>query len=91
MGQWGFLSRYSDVPGSESGQGFRMEIVRFLFFLLGLVFSKPISSYVRTYHPDSYHIAQELQKYNIPDYRPRQEQYVVQLHILPRDPDLMKP
>ena len=26
--------------------------------------------------PDSYHIAQELQKYNIPDYRPRQEQYV---------------
>lgn len=26
--------------------------------------------------PASYHIAQELQKYNIPDYRPRQEQYV---------------
>ena len=26
--------------------------------------------------PLSYHIAQELQKYNIPDYRPRQEQYV---------------
>jgi len=24
----------------------------------------------------SYHIAQELQKYNIPDYRPRQEQCV---------------
>ena len=33
-------------------------------------------SYRRTYHPASYHIAQELQKYNIPDYRPRQEQYV---------------
>ncbi|KAJ6602154.1 calcium transporting ATPase [Mycena sp. CBHHK59/15] len=29
----------------------------------------------RTYMPSSYHIAQELQKYNIPDYRPRQEQF----------------
>lgn len=31
--------------------------------------------YRRTYHPRPYHIAQELQKYNIPDYRPRQEQF----------------
>ncbi|EGO00863.1 hypothetical protein SERLA73DRAFT_167084 [Serpula lacrymans var. lacrymans S7.3] len=31
--------------------------------------------YKRTYLPASYHIAQELQKYNIPDYRPRQEQF----------------
>ncbi|KAF8512600.1 Ca-transporting ATPase [Hysterangium stoloniferum] len=31
--------------------------------------------YRRTYNPTSYHIAQELQKYNIPDYRPRQEQF----------------
>ncbi|KAF9073498.1 calcium transporting ATPase [Rhodocollybia butyracea] len=31
--------------------------------------------YRRTYIPSSYHIAQELQKYNIPDYRPRQEQF----------------
>ncbi|KAJ3733837.1 calcium transporting ATPase [Lentinula guzmanii] len=31
--------------------------------------------YKRTYMPSSYHIAQELQKYNIPDYRPRQEQF----------------
>ncbi|KAF5345280.1 hypothetical protein D9758_008433 [Tetrapyrgos nigripes] len=31
--------------------------------------------YKRTYNPESYHIAQELQKYNIPDYRPRQEQF----------------
>jgi len=36
----------------------------------------PHPSYRRTYRPSSYHIAQELQKYNIPDYRPRQEQYV---------------
>ena len=34
-------------------------------------------SYKRTYMPASYHIAQEIQKYNIPDYRPRQEQYVL--------------
>lgn len=32
-------------------------------------------SYRRTYQPLPYHIAQELQKYNIPDYRPRQEQF----------------
>ncbi|KIM45195.1 hypothetical protein M413DRAFT_441876 [Hebeloma cylindrosporum] len=31
--------------------------------------------YRRTYLPSSYHIVQELQKYNIPDYRPRQEQF----------------
>jgi hypothetical protein len=34
-------------------------------------------SYRRTYMPASYHIAQEIQKYNIPDYRPRQTQYVI--------------
>ena len=33
------------------------------------------TSYRRTYKPETYHIAQEIQKYNIPDYRPRQEQY----------------
>jgi phospholipid-transporting ATPase len=27
----------------------------------------------RNYYPKSYHIAQEIQKFNIPDYRPRQE------------------
>lgn len=31
--------------------------------------------------PASYHIAQELQKYNIPDYRPRQEQCVLRFFI----------
>jgi len=31
--------------------------------------------YRRTYLPASYHIAQEVQKYNIPDYRPRQTQF----------------
>lgn len=41
-----------------------------------------VFSYRRTYMPASYHIAQELQKYNIPDYRPRQEQYVYWSPIL---------
>ena len=31
--------------------------------------------YRRTYDPRSYHVAQEVQKYNIPDYRPRQAQF----------------
>ena len=47
-------------------------------------------SYRRTYLPSSYHIVQELQKYNIPDYRPRQEQYVlgyvVLLLLMPCEP-----
>jgi len=44
----------------------------FIYFFSCLI----LYSYRRTYRPLSYHIAQELQKYNIPDYRPRQEQYV---------------
>src|ERR1700734_1006089 len=51
-----------------------MEIVRVFSFISNLA-----CSYRRTYRPAPYHIAQELQKYNIPDYRPRQEQYVPSL------------
>ena len=32
--------------------------------------------------PASYHIAQEIQKYNIPDYRPRQTQYVICILVM---------
>ena len=39
-------------------------------------FLTPLFSYRRTYRPMPYHISQELQEENIPDYRPRQEQYV---------------
>jgi phospholipid-transporting ATPase len=46
------------------------------FITIWLLIYSRICSYRRTYIPASYHIAQELQKYNIPDYRPRQEQYV---------------
>ncbi|AFR92516.2 phospholipid-transporting ATPase [Cryptococcus neoformans C23] len=31
--------------------------------------------YRRTYHPASYHIVQEIQKFSLSDYRPRQEQF----------------
>jgi len=48
-------------------------------------------SYRRTYMPASYHIAQELQKYNIPDYRPRQEQYVYLEPILTMHAHVMIP
>lgn len=33
-----------------------------------------LSSYTRTYRPAPYHIVQEIQKFNLSDYRPRQEQ-----------------
>ncbi|WVR06936.1 hypothetical protein IAU60_003972 [Kwoniella sp. DSM 27419] len=31
--------------------------------------------YSRTYYPSSYHVVQEIQKFNLSDYRPRQEQF----------------
>jgi phospholipid-transporting ATPase len=34
----------------------------------------------RSYLPENYHIVQEIQKYNIPDYRPRQEHFRKQVH-----------
>ncbi|KAI8825014.1 uncharacterized protein EV422DRAFT_492579 [Fimicolochytrium jonesii] len=34
----------------------------------------------RTYRPNSYHIIQEVQKYNIPDYRPRMEWFRKAMH-----------
>lgn len=33
-------------------------------------------SYTRTTNPQSYHIVQEIQKFNLSDYRPREEQFV---------------
>ncbi|GAA6019012.1 hypothetical protein JCM10207_006287 [Rhodosporidiobolus poonsookiae] len=32
-------------------------------------------SYKRIFRPEPYHIVQEIQKYNLPDYRPRMEQF----------------
>lgn len=31
--------------------------------------------YKRLFMPEPYHIVQEIQKYNLPDYRPRMEQF----------------
>ena len=55
---------------------FGLEIVGTTVPIMNLHLTSFCSSYRRTYRPLPYHIAQELQKYNIPDYRPRQEQYV---------------
>eukprot|EP00842_Homolaphlyctis_polyrhiza_P002796 jgi/Hompol1/3517/HPOL_006581-RA len=38
------------------------------------------NSYQRTYSPRTYHIIQEIQKYNIPDYRPRMERFRKAVH-----------
>jgi phospholipid-transporting ATPase len=38
------------------------------------------SSYKRTFTPKPYHIVQEIQKFNIPDYRPRQEWFRKAVH-----------
>ena len=67
---------FHDPPGSHllPFERLCMEIVCTL--TIRSLLTKVLSSYRRTYKPLSYHIAQELQKYNIPDYRPRQEQYV---------------
>lgn len=53
-----------------------MEIVSGQLWSHDLWLINILRSYRRTYMPETYHIAQEIQKYNIPDYRPRQEQYV---------------
>src|SRR6266550_5448314 len=78
---------FHDPPGSYllPFERFRMEIVCIL--TIRSLLTKALSSYRRTYKPLSYHIAQDLQKYNIPDYRPRQEQYVATICCLIIDTD----
>ena len=76
MGELGVLLLPFAHPDNMPGARLRMEIVSGFKTVLEYPELTVISSYRRTYKPASYHIAQELQKYNIPDYRPRQEQYV---------------
>jgi phospholipid-transporting ATPase len=38
------------------------------------------NSYKRTYDSKAYHIIQEIQKYNIPDYQPRMEWFRKAVH-----------
>ncbi|KAH6914262.1 calcium transporting ATPase [Coprinopsis sp. MPI-PUGE-AT-0042] len=70
----GFSTEYLGLVPRLWGDGvFYLMIV--LLPLICLVRDFVWKYYRRTYMPSSYHIAQELQKYNIPDYRPRQEQF----------------
>ena len=39
-----------------------------------------INSYKRMFYPQDYHIVQEIQKFNIPDHRPRQEFFRKAVH-----------
>ncbi|WVO16102.1 hypothetical protein L204_103768 [Cryptococcus depauperatus] len=49
--------------------------VLFLFPIICLLRDYVWKYYRRTYHPASHHIVQEIQKFNLSDYRPRQEQF----------------
>jgi len=70
----GFSTEYAGiVPRLWTSSVFYFMIILVPIFCLSRDFAWKY--YRRTYKPLSYHIAQELQKYNIPDYRPRQEQF----------------
>ncbi|KAJ7076878.1 calcium transporting ATPase [Mycena belliarum] len=70
----GFSQEYAGlVPRLWSDAIFYLVLLLIPIFCLSRDFAWKY--YRRTYMPSSYHIAQELQKYNIPDYRPRQEQF----------------
>ncbi|KAF5351676.1 hypothetical protein D9756_007514 [Leucocoprinus leucothites] len=70
----GFSTEYSGLVNHLWTNGvFYFVLILIPIFCLGRDFVWKY--YRRTYMPSSYHIVQELQKYNIPDYRPRQEQF----------------
>ena len=52
-------------PSNVSNTGFRMEIVRLLNPIILTVSAR------RMYYPKQYHYVQEIQKFNVADYRPR--------------------
>lgn len=60
------------VPRRLSSSRLCVEVVSDLSDTVGSLAKR--CSYRRTYHPASYHIVQEIQKFNLSDYRPRQEQ-----------------
>jgi phospholipid-transporting ATPase len=57
-----------------------MEIVGFFIALICNRALNLQNSYQRTYRPKDYHIVQEIQRYNIPDYRPRMEWFRKAVH-----------
>ena len=75
MGRSGVLFRPVLIPHRMPPTGLCVEIVRpFTFCDILVAVLMCCSSYRRTYYPASYHIVQEIQKFNLSDYRPRQEQ-----------------
>jgi phospholipid-transporting ATPase len=52
----------------------------FTRYIMEIVFFLIHASYKRTCMPQPYHIVQEIQKFNIPDYRPRQEWFRKAVH-----------
>ena len=75
MERWRILFRAPPCANTVSFKRLRLEIVSHMPQMVLSVLLTLYYSYRRTYRPETYHIAQEIQKYNIPDYRPRQEQY----------------
>ncbi|GAA5966757.1 hypothetical protein JCM3765_000939 [Sporobolomyces pararoseus] len=70
----GFSLEYTNVVGRLwSSLVFWLTIFGLPFLLLTRDFAW--KSYKRLFQPEPYHIVQEIQKYNLPDYRPRMEQF----------------
>ncbi|GAA5937294.1 hypothetical protein JCM1841_006032 [Sporobolomyces salmonicolor] len=70
----GFSLEYTDIVGRLwSSLVFWLTIFGLPFVLLTRDFAW--KSYKRLFRPEPYHIVQEIQKYNLPDYRPRMEQF----------------
>ncbi|GAA5974373.1 hypothetical protein JCM11641_005241 [Rhodosporidiobolus odoratus] len=70
----GFSLEYSDIVSRIwSSLVFWMTILLVPVLLMTRDFAW--KSYKRLFRPEPYHIVQEIQKYNLPDYRPRMEQF----------------
>ncbi|KAK4055166.1 aminophospholipid translocase [Microbotryomycetes sp. JL201] len=70
----GLSKEYSNiVPRLWSNAVFWFTILGMPFVLLTRDFAW--KSYKRLFRPEPYHVVQEIQKFNLPDYRPRMEQF----------------
>lgn len=70
----GFSLEYDDIVGRLwTSLMFWLTMIGIPVLLLTRDFAW--KSYKRLFRPEPYHIVQEIQKYNLPDYRPRMEQF----------------
>jgi len=70
----GFSLEYDDIVGRLwTSLMFWLTMIGIPVLLLTRDFAW--KSYKRLFQPEPYHIVQEIQKYNLPDYRPRMEQF----------------